>query len=197
VAGVAVLARQPNLAAVEEVEAPGVGPIAEAQQHARGDPVGKQPTPPDGQWGDTDSTSDEDRAGRALGHVGGRGERSPQRPVEPQSLTRLQLRETRGAGAYGLHEEVEPDAAALALRVGDREGAREVRAALIATPAGVRGEHVELARGGLRARLVERREDPVTARLQVPGHLAEAAAEGCDRSLSEPARPACGHLCDG
>src|SRR6185436_14904778 len=96
-----------------------------------------------------------------------------------------------------LHEEVQPHPTVRRLRIGDRKGARQIRPPLVPAPPRVRGEHVELARGGHRARLIECREDPIAARGKVPGHLAETSPEGGNRSLSETRDLACGHLCDG
>src|SRR5204863_3138730 len=96
-----------------------------------------------------------------------------------------------------LDEEVEPDPAALAGGVRDGEGAGQIGPAAVASPAGLRRQHVELPGGGHRAGGIDRGEDPVAARLQVAGHLAEPPAEGRGDTLAELRRAGQGHLFDG
>ena len=88
-----------------------------------------------------------------------------------------------------------------ALAVGDREGPGQVGPAVLAAPARLGGEHVELPGGRLGPVGVEHREDPVAAGLEVPGHLAGAPPErgrdprppGSRRSLtSAMPRGSCG-----
>src|SRR5262245_46242212 len=117
--------------------------------------------------------------------------------MNPEPLPRLERGEPRCARADCLHQEVEPDAALLRRGIGDGEGAGQVGPARIAAPARVRGQHVELAGGRLRACGVEGREDPIAAGGEVPGHLAAAPAEGGSHPLAQLRRPGGGHLFDG
>ena len=141
--------------------------VAEAEQDARGDArVGERagariasgaiPMPPPTRIAPA-------RLGRELG----RGARTgrPSGPVSPAPSPRLERR--RAARCPGRPPRAGSRAAPRRRSrsaVGDREGPRQVGPALVPAPARVGGEHVELARGGLRALRVERREDPVAAR---------------------------------
>ncbi len=189
VAGVAVLARQPDLRAVEEIEPPGIGPIPEAEQDPGGDARGEQLPAPDRERRGADTSAHQDRSSGFVGDLVGRREGPAERPVDPEPLPRLERGESRGPGADRLHQEVQADAALLASGIGDRERSRQVRAPAVPSPPGLRGQHVELAGGRLGTGGVQGREDPVAAGGEVSRHLAAPTAKRGGDPLAQPRRP--------
>ena len=177
VAAMPVLEREAHLlAGSEQLQAARVGLVAEAQERAPGDPLLGEVAAEDRDRRHSDPAADHDRAGGARVDLVRLGEGAAQRPRDGQFGPRLERRQDRRSGADGLDQELQADAVSGALGGGDREGARQERAASLGAPA-VGAQHVELPRRRVRAVGVERGEDDVATRL-APGHdIRRAGAE--------------------
>ena len=135
-----------------------------------------EPAAPERQRGDPDPAPDEHGAGGVGRERRRRRERTAERAGELQALAGAQGRESRGARADRLEQEVEPDPVITRLGLGDRERARQVRPPARTAPA-VRGEHVELPSLGLGSLAVEPRDDPIAAGRLVADDFALAPPE--------------------
>ncbi len=177
-------ARQPRRARRRESPGPASGSAPPARSSSSQQSSGAAPMPPPA------------RSGRAT--VGRRAETAPERAEQGYRVACAELRETAGAGADVLEQELQLDAAGrVGPRAREREGARQVRAlAGSATPALTAGEHVELARNGVaRAGDVANGDQVVGAEpLARPDlgdpPLGRRERRGFGRRARQPARPA-------
>jgi hypothetical protein len=176
--GMTVVAREPDLAAGEEVvEAAGVPAVTESEQQTSRDGAIRESSAEERERGDPDPAADEDRpCGPGIEPPRLR-EAVAERPVDPDPLARLDLAEAVCSGADPLDQEVEAAPPVLLDRVGDRERPRQERALALPLPVVLGGEHVELARPRRRPGLVPERENAVPARVVRLEHLAKPPPE--------------------
>ena len=152
--------------------------VAEAEQRPR---RSAEVVLQDHQRGDPDAAADQQHPPARLR----RGEAPPERPHGEHPLTRLQLAQPARAGTHVLEQEV----GLLAGVAGDRQGAGQERALVLASaPAVLRSQHRELPGSAVAAR-VEHPQQAVGAELLVGGDL-EQAASPVERSRGPSSRHA-------